>query len=407
MFEIWLTLRLLRERQSQLLNPVTFLALIGMALGVGTLLVTMSVISGFQSTIQNSVTDVTGHILLIKRGEPLDNLDILLPRLQKVAPDIVSATPFVHVEGMAAHKGKISGVVVQGLQADAEKTLNLRSRVIEGVYDLKTNIGGLPPAIIGKGLRDKLNFKLGDEINIVLPKTSPTAKVTGFVAQLKKFRVAGVVDLGMYDYDSRYILMSSQSAQNLGGIGPFFTGLRIKLQDGMKANRTSLNLSTELGYTYYVRDWMESHRNLLEAIKLEKIVIFIVLLFMTVAACFNISSTLFISVLKRYPDIALLKTMGATHGRIVKFFSLQGMMLGVMGCILGLALGLGMCMVIAKTRLIYVPAEIYHISYLPVEIRWTDITYVMLASLGLCFLSTLGPAWRGGRLNPVEGLKYE
>ncbi len=408
MFELWLTLRLLKEGKSQFLNPVSWLAVTGMALGVATLIIVMGVVSGFESTLENAVTDVTGDILLIRRGEPLDNLDILMPRLKKVAPQIVSATPFVHVEGMLAHKGKVGGIVIQGLDpGSSQKTLNLSGRIKEGTFDLGTGNEENPPVLIGKGLKEKMGINVGDIINIVLPKNSPTAKVTGFVPQLKKFLVVGVVDLGMYEFDSRFIITSARAAQKLADKGPFYTGLRLKLSDSHLAPQVSLALSAEMGFGYLIRDWMEAHNNLFEAIKLEKIVIFLVLLFMTVAACFNVSSTLLISVLRRTHDIALLKALGAKNSSILRFFSLQGLLLGVMGNVLGVILGLTICFIITKTNIIFLPPEIYHLSRLPVEIRFKEMGMIIVASLFLCLISTWGPARRAAKLLPVDGLRYE
>jgi len=395
-------------RKGQFFNLASVLAILGMTLGVAALVVVMAVISGFESTLKNAVIDVTGHILLLKRGEPLDPLETLEPRLRKLVPQIQSIAPFVHVEGIIAHRGRIASVVVEGFNPTGiEKTLRLSPRLILGKFNLGTGQEAVPPIIVGSALAKKLNLQMGDDVNIVLPKNSPTVKVVGFSSRLKKFNVVGVIDLGMYEYDSRFLLTSAKAAQDLGGIGNNYTGVRIKLTDDKLARDASFTLSTELGLNYLSRDWLEINHNLFEAIKLEKGVIFIVLLFMTVAACFNISSTLFINVLRRYGDISVFKTLGATEGRLLRFFSLQGLIIGVLGSFFGLILGAGVCFLIAKTHFVYVPPEIYHIHQLPVEMRMGDLAVIMVASLLLCFFSTLAPAFRGARLNPVEGLKYD
>lgn len=408
MFELWVTWRYMVRRRGQFFNLVSILAILGMALGVATLVVVMSVVSGFESTLKSAVIDVTGHILVIKRGEALDPLNEFEPRLRKLIPQIDSLTPFVHVEGIAAHKGKISSVVVEGFEPlSVEKTLRLSPRLISGKFTLGTGDELIAPVIVGSALAQKLNIHVGEELNIVQPKNAPTVKVLGFSSHLKKFIVAGIIDLGMYEYDSRFLLTSTRAAQELAGIGNVFTGVRIKLKDDREVRDASFKLTTELGLNYLVRDWLEINHNLFEAIKLEKVVIFIVLLFMTIAACFNISSTLFVSVLRRYGDISILKTLGATKKRLVRFFSFQGLLVGIMGSFLGLGLGSLVCLLVAKTNFIYIPAEIYHVHHLPVEMRTTDLMMIMAASFILCFLSTLAPALKGARLNPVEGLKYD
>lgn len=406
MLELWWAYRTFIGNRQRFMNPVSFLSLTGMILGVAALIVVMSVVSGFQTTLTSAVTDITGHLLIIKRGEPLDKLEVLLPKMKKIVPDIVAATPFVQVEGMVATKGKISGVVVQGLDLQtSDQALDLKHRLVEGTYNLRSLPNEISPAVIGKGLKDKMSINVGDVVSIVLPKNSPGVKKTGFVPQIKKFKIVGVVNLGMYDYDSRYVLTSSSGAQQLAGIGPFFTGLRVKIKDEKQAGRASFDLSSELGYQYLVRDWMESHYNLLTAIEHEKVVIFIVLLSITIAACFNIASTLFISVIRKTQDIAIMKAFGTSSMRILRFFSLQGMFLGIGGSLLGLILGLSLCFILTHTNIFYVPPEIYHLSHLPVEIRWFDIMTIMGACLTLCFISTLAPALKAARMIPVQGLR--
>ena len=396
------------SRGGHFFNLVSTLAILGMALGVAALVVVMSVVSGFEATLRNAVVDVTGHVLLLKRNEPLEPMAILGPRLRKIVPQIVSMVPFVHVEGLAAHKGRISGIVVEGFDpATVNSTLNLRHRVIEGVFDLGTGAEDLPPMLVGRALSEKLNIKLGESLSIVLPKNAPTAKVLGFTPRLKKFKVVGIIDLGMYEYDTRFLLTSAKAAQDLGALGATFTGLRIKLSDANLARDASFSLSTELGLGYLSRDWLESNHNLFEAIRLEKSVIFVVLLFMTIAACFNISSTLFVSVLRRFRDISVLRTIGTSRKSLLRFFSLQGIVIGVFGSTLGMLLGFAVCMIIKKTDFIYVPPEIYHLRHLPIEFKFVDFFLIGAVSFLLCFISTLAPAFRGSRLEPIEGLRYD
>jgi lipoprotein-releasing system permease protein len=382
--------------------------MLGMGLGVAALVVVMSVVSGFETTLRNAVVDVTGHIYLIRRNDAPDSMGDLEKKLHKIVPQITSMLAFVQVQGLAAHKGRIGGVVVEGFDTkNVESTLNLRHRVIEGRFNLGSGLESEPPILVGRGLAEKLNIKVGEELSIVLPKTSPTAKILGFTPRLKKFLVAGVIDLGMYEYDARLLMTSAKAAQDLGGIGNSFSGLRIKLSDADLARQASFNISNELGAGYVIRDWLEANHNLFEAIKLEKKVIFLVMLFMTIAACFNISSTLFISVLRRYGDISVLRTMGAKKSGMIKFFSLQGLIIGAFGSLIGLGIGVGVCLVVKYTDFIYVPAEIYHLRRLPIEFRFLDIFLIVAVSFLLCFISTLAPALKGAKLNPIEGLKYD
>ena len=408
MFDLWIAWRYIARVRGRFFNMTSSLAVVGMALSVAALVIVMGVISGFETTLRNAVVDVTGHLHLIKRGEPIfEPMDTFIPKLKKIVPAIESVAPFVHVEGMIAHRGRIAGVGVEGFEPQSVgRTLNLRDRIVDGKFDLGTGLERVPPIVIGKGLAKKLQIKIGDEINVILPKNSPSSKVTGFKSVVKKFKVVGLIDLGMYQYDTRFLITSAKAAQDLGGIGPYYLGVRIKLTDPNLAADASFKLSTELSQ-FVSRDWMESNYNLFSAIKLEKVVIFIVVLFITIAACFNIASTLFISVLRRFGDISILKTLGATQFRLMKFFTLQGLAIGFVGTTLGIFLGLVISFIIAKTNIIYVPPEVYHLSRLPIEIRFVDLGLVILASMLLCFVATLAPARRGAKLNPIEGLRYD
>jgi lipoprotein-releasing system permease protein len=223
-----------------------------------------------------------------------------------------------------------------------------------------------------------------------------------------RFKVSGVVDLGMYDYDVRYVLTSAEAVQQVGGLGNRFSGIRIRINDIEKTKEVSLRLATEMVKRgYIVRDWTESRSNLFKAVDYEKIIIFIIILFITVVACFNIASSLFITVLRRFGDIGILKAMGMSERKIVRLFSFQGLILGALGTFLGVLLGLFLCWLVLHTKLIDVPTEIYHIDHLPIQVQFFDLFSIVFVAMILCWISTLWPAWRGAKQLVVEGLKYD
>jgi len=409
MFEAWIVWRHLRSKNRKFFNLVSSLAILGMTLGVASLITTMAVLSGFETTLHRAVVDITGHMLIIRRGEPLNNLDQLVPRLKALVPELESVAPFVQVEGMLANHSKITGVVINGFEPEAfDKTLNLKDRVVRGKFNLDAGTAERPAVLAGRALAEKMGFGVGDEITVVLPRNNPSAKGgLGFTPRLKKFLVTGILDLGMYEYDSRFLITSSRAAQELAGLGPIFTGARVKFTSPDIAPIANSRFASELGLGYYIKDWTEVSPNLFKAISIEKRVIFVVLLFMTLAACFNISSTLFVSVLRRYGDISIFRVLGASHAKLMRIFSLQGLVIGVLGSLGGIALGLILCFIVAHTDLVHIPPEVYHLRRLPVEIRLADLVATGIAAFLLCFISTLAPASRGAKLDPVEGLKYE
>ncbi len=404
MFHLWLTFRFLVK--GKMFNITTLLSLIGMIVGVATLVITISVVSGVETLLRKAVIDVSGHIMLMKPGGESDPTRALNERLKKAVPSFQALTPFVHIEAIVARQGKINGVIVQGIDTNTvDSVLNIRNRVIEGQYNL-SEINGVDAAMIGKELAKKLKLKLGDEFQVIMPKPSKI-NASSFSPITAKLKVSGILDLGKYEFNERLVVVSDLTAQNLASIGNVYSGVRIRLTDPDLVKEAGYQITTEMGHPYWVRDWFDSNYNYFSAVEIEKRVIFVVLSFMIVVACFNISSTLFVSVLKRYHDISILKTLGARQISLVKIFVLQGVMLGFIGSVVGLLVGIGLSQIVTRTAFAYVPAEIYKFDHLPVEYRMTDILAILLLSFVICFISTLIPALRGAKLKPIEGLKYE
>jgi lipoprotein-releasing system permease protein len=222
-------------------------------------------------------------------------------------------------------------------------------------------------------------------------------------------RVVGILDLGKYEYDERYILTHLRTVQDLVGIEDGVSGLRLSVRDENLAPAISSRISNDLGYPFWSKDWMMVNQNLFRAVKLEKIVIFFVVLIMVIAASFNISITLYVNVLRRYTDISILKTLGMKSRDIVKIFTLHGLYIGLLGALLGVGLGLVLCLAFAWLQQHWqlLPGEVYKLNQFSYELRWWDMSLILLAAMAICFLATLAPALRGARLNPVEGLRYE
>lgn len=404
MLQLWLTTKLLWK--GKFFNWTTLLSLLGVVVGVATLVITMSVISGVESLLQKAVIDVTGHIMLMKPGGERDPMSSLAPRLKKAVPAVVAQTPFVHLEAVVARKGKINGIIIQGIDTSTvDGVLNLKSRVIEGEFNFNP-IDGVDSCLIGKELARKMALKLGDEFQIVVPKPSKMDATT-FSPVRSKFRVSGILDYGKYEFNERLVIISDLAAQTLAGVGNVYSGLRIRLKSKDDTRDAGYQITSELGHPYWIRDWFEANYNFFSAIAIEKSVIFVVLLFMVLVASFNISATLFVNVLKRYRDVSILKTLGARKWQLTQFFVIQGMILGVVGSFFGVLIGIAGGILVSRSSFIYIPAEIYKFDHLPVEFRVLDLVAIVTVTLVICFFSTLIPAIRGAKLNPVEGLRYE
>lgn len=377
------------------------MALVGLILGVACLIVSMAVMSGFESTLQKAMADVTGHVRLVRTAQPAEDWQELVERIKKLEPTLEGATRFASIEAIVAHQGALSGVLIQGVDSEQyANVLRLKSRLIEGSVDL-------PGALIGKGLQKKLQLKVGDEFKVVLP-VSNGIDPTSFRRQVGTFKVSGVLDLGKYEWNERFILTDLAATQKLAEIGSKYTGLILRFKEISHARKAGFHLSQNLGSDYWIRDWRDANENLFDAVNIERIVIFFVVLIIVIVAAFNVSSTLYINVLQRYTDIAIFKTLGLRSAQVLKIFSFQGLLIGALGLIFGGLLGLILCQLFmwGQLHLGLIPGSVYKIDTIQVQIRWIDLLMISVATLTICFIATLAPAKKGSKLNPVEGLKY-
>ncbi len=406
-FHFWLVKRLVSSGR-RLLSLVSILSLIGMTLGVACLVVAMAVTSGFENTLKRAVVDVFGHVLVVRQTDHPQTLEEIAVKMRKLAPTMIAFTPFFQFDGVLAFDKRITGVVVQGLElGSVDSVLNVRSRVIQGKFDF-TSADGTAMALIGKGIAKKFSLKIGDEFKIVLPSPSKQS-ANEFSPKVRGFRVAGVLDLGKNEYDERYIVTDLKSAQSFAGVGDNFSGIRLRLKNENQANQVAQTLAEGLGSMYWTMSWKDVNKNLFEAIGIERITIFFVLLIMVLAASFNISSNLYVSVLQKYREISIFKAIGFSSRDIQKLFSYHGLILGLIGIVCGIVLGLLLCLVFIVVQKFFVilPGDVYRLDNIGVDVRFVDMAAIVGSAILICLISSLAPAFRGSRLKPVEGLRYE
>lgn len=406
-FHLWLATRFVTAGRSLLALP-SILSLAGMTVSVACLTVAMAVVSGYETTLERAIIDVVGHVQVIRRAPTSQNIERILGDIKKVAPEAEAYTPFINVEGIVVGTGKLSGVLIQGIDPESvEKVLGIHKRVIQGKFDFNPQ-DGMPAALAGKALVKKFGLKVGEPFKVVIPVPSRSDS-TNFSTRVQNYVLTGVLDLGKAEYDERAIMVDLKVAQEFAGVGDNFSGIRIKLNDAKIAADVATRLTRELGLNYLVMDWSEVNKNLFEAIKIERVAIFFVILVLVIAACFNISSGLFVSVLQRYGDISILRAMGFSQADVSKVFVFQGLFFGVVGTVAGLVLGLllGLAFVQAQKYVVLMPVEAYRLDHVGIDIRWVDCLAVVVAATVICLLSTLIPARRGAKLDPVEGLRYE
>lgn len=402
---IWVALRTLKSGQKRA-GISSWFSFIGLVLGVASMTVAMAVVSGFETTLKNSIIDVRGHLVVFKQGKNQENAQAFEQKLKKIIPDITATIPFVMVEAVAAHKGKLQGVIIQGVDGDsAKKNLGIQKRLIEGAFSFpkEEDVYGV---VVGKGFAQHFNLNIKDVFRLVLPMADDLNPVD-FKRKMGKFKVMGIVDLGKHQYNERYLITDLKIAQEFASLGDKYLGLMTKIKEADRAREFGLKLSAELGSRYWIQDWEDD--NLFEAVKIEKPILFFVLLIMVIVASLNISSTLFINVVQRYSDIGILKSMGASPQWIRQIFYSQGIFIGVFGNIFGFLLGLVFCgvFIVLQKSLGVIDGSVYNVDGISIQIRFLDVFSIFTFTMLICFISTLAPAWRGSRLNPVEGLRYE
>ena len=405
-YQIFVALRYLKSKKRH--KGVSFntaISIGGVALGVMALLVVLAVMSGFHEDLQKKILGVNAHLVVLNFRGTLDNYETVIDKI-KVEKDVVSASPFVLGQVMVSFGPKGQGVYLRGVDpALEEKTTDIAKHIKEGaIKDLDTQ-DKLPGIILGRELALRLGVVKNDTITIL----SPTGEIgpLGMLPKVKSFRVVGIFEVGMFEYDSNLVVTGLKPAQEFFGLKEDVTGLEVRISDIYKAGDVRERVQKALGPPYHVRDWMQMNKNLFSALKLEKFAMFVILILIILVASFNIVSTLIMNVIEKQREIAILKTMGATNQGIMSIFVFQGFIIGLIGTVIGLTGGYTLSYILNTYEIIKLPPDIYYLSHLPVKMKLSDFVSVSVSAILISFLSTIYPAWQAAKLDPVEPLRYE
>ncbi len=383
----------------------TFISVAGVALGVMTLVTVLSVMSGFHHDLQTKILGVNAHIITMSYKGGISGYDAVGEKISHI-PGVVSSDPFIYGQVMLRAGRRAQGVVVRGIDPKtAAGTMNILSRLREGQVSDLEHSDGLPGILLGRELLRNLGVFAGDEIDMISPLSK--AGPLGMIPRMKKFRVAGYFEAGMYEYDSNLAFMNISDAQKFFEYGDSVTGLETRIADMDSAAATAQEIEDTLGVPYYTRDWMQMNRNLFSALKLEKIAMFIILTLIILVASFNIVSNLIMIVVEKGREIAIMKAMGATNRGIMNIFMIHGLVIGIAGTLAGITGGFILCQLLKTYRFISLPGDVYYLTYLPVRMSVFDFTTVPAAAVLITFLATLYPSWQAARLDPVEALRHE
>jgi lipoprotein-releasing system permease protein len=411
-YELFVGLRYTRaKRRNRFISVISLISVVGITIGVAALIVVMSVMNGFQKELRTRILGVASHIQIA-------GFDGALADWQAVARsalenrNVVAAAPYINQQGLLAHGQTVQGALVRGILPEEEdRVADIgRHMKVGALNDLRPGEFGI---VLGAELAYSISAAVGDRVVLIAPQGQVTP--AGILPRIKQFKVVGVFEVGMYEFDSGLALIHLRDAQTLYRMGDNVSGVRLKLTDLFLAPTVARELVRTLQVDAMVMDWTRSHGNFFRAVQIEKRVMFIILTLIVAVAAFNLVSTLVMAVTEKQADIAILRTLGATPGSILKIFLIQGAVIGIFGTLCGVLLGVVTALNVETIvpfiervfRVQFLAKDVYYISDLPSDLQWDDVIVVGSVSLVLSLLATLYPSYRASRTNPAEALRYE
>jgi lipoprotein-releasing system permease protein len=414
------------KRKQVFVSIITLISIFGIFLGVAALIIVLAVMNGFEEDLRTKILGIRSHIeVTTSLSAPMKDYAAVRAEIDKT-PGVIASTPFIYTQAMLRSGNGVTGVVIRGLDTQTSpKVINL-GKIREGSLN---DLNGVPenvlkkmPAedkylsgiMIGKEMARNLGLFLYDTLTIISP-AGGIATPMGMVPRMKKFIVVGIYESGFYEYDSSLAFLSIKSCQDFLEMGDTVSGIDIVVRDIYKADAIARHIQSTLGFPFFAQNWMQMNKNLFSALKLEKRVMFIILSLIVLVAAFNIISALIMIVMEKNKDIAILKSMGATSGMIMKIFIYQGLIVGMVGTLFGSIAGLAVALNLQKISLFVekifnfkiLPGDVYYLSELPSKVNYTDVVTIVIGTLLVCFLSTLYPSWKASQLDPAEALRYE
>ncbi|MFV2004281.1 MAG: lipoprotein-releasing ABC transporter permease subunit [Gammaproteobacteria bacterium] len=410
--ELFIGLRYIRaKRKNHFVSFIAFISIAGVALGVFALIVVLSVMNGFGNELRDRTLSMTSHATISGYDGYLQDWPAVLEKAEKNA-QVVAAAPYIRKEVMLTNGRRVSGSLVRGIKPEMESQVSMvESKMISGsLFDLKPGDYGI---VLGRELANTLGVYEGDRVTVITPQANITA--VGVMPRLRRFRVVGVFEVGMHQFDSAMAYIHLEDAAKLFNYKSKVNGVRLKLTDLFEAPRITHEIEKEFGDDYWVKDWSKQHKNFFRALKTEKTVMFVILLLMVSVAALNIVSTLMMTVTDKESDIAILRALGMRPSSIMIIFIIQGAFIGLFGTLIGTGAGVPVALnvfeIVSWLEQVFstdfLPSDVYYISDISADVRVSEVITYALSAFSVTILATIYPAWRASRTLPAEALRYE
>jgi lipoprotein-releasing system permease protein len=428
-YEIYIGLRYLRaKRRQRTISLNTFVSVAGITLGVAALIGTLGIMTGFKEDLQAKILGTTSHIVVQDRTKDgMASYDTLVGQVEAV-PHVLAATPFVLRQVLLTSQSGVQGIVLRGIDPLKEVRVTELGRNIKagrlsdltafvqasatdkpaaaGTINPEPKIPAIsehPGIVLGKELSLRLGAFVGDTVNVVSP-VGPVSAI-GMVPKIRVFTVVAVFESGMFEYDSSLAYIGLEESQKFFNMNHTVTGIEVKVDEIFQAAEIARDIERAVGFPYWARDWMQLNRNLFSALKLEKTMMFLLLVLITLVASFNIVSTLTMIVTEKQREIAILKAMGATRQAIMRIFMLNGLIIGLTGTVIGIPLGYTFLWLIENYWTF--DQTVYYISHIPVHVHAVDVVLVSVSAIVISFAATLYPSYQAAKLDLAAALRYE
>jgi len=411
-FEIWMGTRYVRARSSnRFVSLISAISMTGIAIAVAVLIIVLSVVNGFERELKDRLLLMSAHATI---EDPNDGMSGWQGRVEEAVanPAVRAAAPFIDGQALLVHGEQLSGIQLRGIDPGLENEVSGVSSVVTS-GSLSALEAGAFGIVLGVELANALSADIGDKVLVTLAEGIVTP--AGVVPRMKRFTVSGIYRVGMYEFDRRLAFIHIADAQKLYRKGDTVTGIRLAVNDIYSAPAVVREVALDLGDPVLVSDWTRSHVNFFRSIQITKSILFVILLMVVAVAAFNIVSTLVMVVKDKQSDIAILRTLGASPGTILKIFMTQGSIIGVVGTLVGVAFGVTFTLNLetivsfmeSTFGIKFLAADVYFISDLPADLQSSDVVRIGGIALILALASTVYPAWRGARTMPAEALRYE